>query len=286
MLVVRSAGRLGNQLFVFSACQKALKPSEKLVLFGFDELVAAFPELAETTRHVPLPRRKWWIWTAVHQVLALLSFLRLTRRLVLAHDGSRLRVTAGLLPVRLFDAGFCQDSQLLQKASDLALWDTARVRHGAFLASCGLDTKSVNDASYFIHVRRGDYLNHPSPEFPAVLPSSWFINQMETIRSSNPKARFLVFSDDLDYCQRKFGADPTVSLVDGDAVQSLLAMSLCKGGVLSASSLSWWAAYLSSERSEGPFIAPKYWINWRSQSWGTETLESSPFVHWVNVPLP
>ena len=281
MLIVRSAGRLGNQLFVYSACQKVLKPGQKLVLFGFEELTHAFPETSSTARQVPLPRRHWWKWSVLHSVLTFLSSLAIVRRLKLSQDGSDLETTPGLTAITLFDAGFCQDERLLDKASVLKLWESERQRHRTFLHSHGLGETPSARPTYFVHVRRGDYLSHPSPEFPAVLPSSWYLEQMEHIRSNNPDARFVMFSDDLDYCQEKFGADPGITLVDADAVESLLAMSMCTGGILSASSLSWWAGYLSSEQNTGPYIAPEYWINWRSQSWGGETLHTSTFIDWV-----
>lgn len=40
-------------------------------------------------------------------------------------------------------------------------------------------------------------------------------------------------------------------------------MKNCDGGILSPSTYSWWAAYLSNKR--GFFLAPKYWIGHRQK---------------------
>ena len=283
MLIVRSAGRLGNQLFMFSACSKMLKRGERLVLFGFDELVDSFPKSTHAAWHIPLPRQNWWIWTALRAVIVLLVKFGLARRMTLAEDGSHLRTKRGIGPLTIFDAGFCQDERLLDGSKDEEMWNEARNKHSDFLHSYGLGRSDENSSTYFVHVRRGDYLTHPSREFPAVLPSRWFTQQIETIRDTDPEARFLMFSDDADYCRQKFGSEKNLTLVQGDATESLIAMSLCAGGILSASSFAWWAAYLSSARNAGPFIAPKYWINWRTENWGTETLQTSAFIDWVEV---
>jgi len=281
LLIVRSEGRLGNQLFVYSACQKAVNSGEKIVLVGFEDLIHTFPEVLDSVRHFALPRSRWWRWDTVERILRGLARLWLAQRLTLSENHSHLRRTPGLRGLVLFDAGFCQDQRLVDRATILKLRDNALDESSGVLESWGLlPTASSAARKYFVHVRRGDYLTHPSAEFPAALPATWFRSHIERVREQDSSAQFLVFTDDIPYCTTQLGGIPDVAIVEAEVTESFLAMSLCTGGILSASSLSWWAAFLASDSAPGPFVAPQYWINWRKKSWGDETVGNTTFLEW------
>jgi len=281
LLIVRSEGRLGNQLFVYSACQKVLNRREKIVLVGFEDLVRTFPEVLDSVRHFALPRSHWWRWNTVERILRGLARLRLAQKLTLSENHSHLRRTPGLRGLVLFDGGFCQDQRLVDRASILTLRDNALYESSEVLESWGLlSPTSPATRKYFVHVRRGDYLTHPSAEFPAALPAAWFRSQIERLQEKDSSAQFLVFTDDIPFCTTQLGGIPDVAIVEAEVTESFLAMSLCAGGILSASSLSWWAAFLASDSAPGPFVAPQYWINWRKKSWGDERVGNTSFFEW------
>ena len=77
MIIARSAGRLGNQLFVYAALRKLNTHRETLVLVGFDDLIQNFPEVLAESRHIPLPRKHWWRWDLAEKILKSLGLLRL-----------------------------------------------------------------------------------------------------------------------------------------------------------------------------------------------------------------
>lgn len=123
----------------------------------------------------------------------------------------------------------------------------------------------------FIHVRRGDYVNQP--ENHPVCPVSYYKESLDIFNADSP---VLIFSDDLDWCRENFTEDrfliPTenplynhLSETNDGNVRSfipyydLCMMSMCTGGIISNSSLSWWGAWLIANPSQ-PIVAPMPWF--------------------------
>jgi len=110
----------------------------------------------------------------------------------------------------------------------------------------------------FVHVRRGDYITWLSAESPAVLSVNWYKLQMQRLREEVGIKQFLMCSDDISFCKQAFSDEVDVVFSDGDVLKDMEVMLDCSAGVLSASSLSWWVAYMiHGENDYGEFIAPK-----------------------------
>ncbi|BCS51977.1 hypothetical protein GSbR_38080 [Geobacter sp. SVR] len=133
---------------------------------------------------------------------------------------------------------------------------------------------------YFVHIRRGDYNAWPSKEHPAIVPLRWYEQQISRIRELNPDAFFLVFSDDFWYVHDFFsGKDWARVCGEGHYIDFMLMAQCHGGGVLSASSYAWWAAYYARrENSEAYFVAPLYWAGHRLGKWYPECIETE----WIN----
>ena len=56
-------------------------------------------------------------------------------------------------------------------------------------------------------------------------------------------------SDDIEFCKDTLLKEKNVFLFNENVFEDLLAMSKCKHGILSASSLSWWAAFISKKET-------------------------------------
>lgn len=284
MIIAKSEGRAGNQLFVVAALLKIKKTREKLVLHRFDDFDSVLsprtPEILNL-RFPPAPRLRWWF--LMESALRALAALRITRTVSLADGGGRLEMSRGLLPVALFDGGFCQDERLIDTITIGKFWREKTEAESAWLSSLKLTPETLEGrVSCFVHVRRGDYLHWPSPDFPAALDTEWYVEQMETIRERFGKpVRFLVFSDDLDFCRVAFKDVSDVSIVDAPSDYSFLAMSHCHAGILSASTFSWWAAKIASTDQAGPFIAPRYWFGARRKQWIGSPTPLDGFLEWA-----
>jgi hypothetical protein len=122
----------------------------------------------------------------------------------------------------------------------------------------------------FIHVRRGDYLNWPSPEFPAVLSEDWYLRQVNVIKDFINDPKFLFFSDDPEYVKEKLlNQINHADIYHSSEAIDLAAMSCCCGGICSPSSFAWWGAKFAINKSYSikRFIAPTYWFGHAKKEW-------------------
>ena len=122
-----------------------------------------------------------------------------------------------------------------------------------------------------VHVRRGDYLTikkNGKFKHPPV-PKEW----LETAMALFPGYGFRFFSDDIGWCEQEFGSrnDCTFSK-DKPIERDLVHMSWCAHQICSASTFSWWGAWLNQNPNKR-VIMPKHWF---SPGWGR--LDTSDIV--------
>jgi hypothetical protein len=125
----------------------------------------------------------------------------------------------------------------------------------------------------FLHVRRGDYL--VKPEAHPACPISYY---EKALTHFDKDSSVLVFSDDIEWCkEQELFSDDRFMLSEYtekypqacDTLQGrqqalipyfdLCMMSLCNGGIIANSTMSWWGAWLIRTPSQ-PIIAPKNWF--------------------------
>ena len=107
-----------------------------------------------------------------------------------------------------------------------------------------------------VNVRRGDYLHYPNYH-PTVSPE-YIIKALNQIPTTE---HIIVASDDIQWCKENLkGTQGVVTYLEGWKIEEQLwIMSMCHNFVISNSSFSWWAAYLS--RQPGKIvIAPETWF--------------------------
>jgi hypothetical protein len=278
MIIFFEGGRLGNQLFQYCAIRK-YQPKGKFVAIGMRDLRDNFSginieggsltgKIARTILHL---LGKDYVELMASR-LRLMSIVEERKE----PEGIGYRVKRGLFGnVLYFKSGYYQAEHIIDKpiADEIELKDVHKKSAIKFLESQKLDRRSL----YFVHVRRGDYVTWPNREHPAVLPLSWYRAQMQCIRESNVNARFLVVSDDKPYVEEFFSEDKDVVIAGGDLVFDFALMTQCMGGgIMSASSFSWWASYfIRRERPNALFLAPTYWAGFRAGKWFPESIRTS-----------
>lgn len=105
-----------------------------------------------------------------------------------------------------------------------------------------------------IHVRRGDYLG--LQQYHPLCDMTYFKEAM----SKMPKGtKFLIFSDDINWCKENFVDDKFIFVEGNNEVTDLYLMSMCKHNIISNSSFSWWGAWLNKNKSK-KVVAPKIWF--------------------------
>jgi len=129
------------------------------------------------------------------------------------------------------------------------------------------------ESPIFIHVRRGDYVN--SQNAHPVCSVEYY---KEALTHFDDEVPVLVFSDDIEWCKKQelFSDDrfmlseyqerypQTCDTNDGKQNAlipyfDLCMMSLCSGGIVANSSMSWWGAWLINNPTQ-PIIAPNPWF--------------------------
>jgi hypothetical protein len=111
-----------------------------------------------------------------------------------------------------------------------------------------------------VHVRRKDYLK--LSHYHNNLDGSYYEKACKVVTDSiKQPVRFLVFSDDTEWCRTTFTGDD-VTIVDiGDDAAEMCLMSMCQVHIISNSSYSWWGAWLSGGlHGNAPVVAPKQWF--------------------------
>ena len=119
--------------------------------------------------------------------------------------------------------------------------------------------------SYFIHVRRGDYLNS---NIYKIDYDKYYKMAIKHILSITPKAHFFIVSDDIQYCNT-FSCLKQINktLIDLPALETLYLMSLCeKGGICANSTFSWWGSYLN----ESPQKVVTFPGKWLKNTWNND----------------
>lgn len=104
-----------------------------------------------------------------------------------------------------------------------------------------------------VHVRRTDYLKlvnkHPR------VTMDWYLRAM----SCFPGHHFVFYSDDIPWCKANFGRRKDVSFSEQDEVGDLTHMSSCEHHICSASTFSWWGAWLN-RNPQKRIIIPRQWF--------------------------
>ena len=118
-----------------------------------------------------------------------------------------------------------------------------------------------------IHVRRGDYLK--LQDFYNVLGVEYYKKSMDSFEVGQ---KFLLFSDDLEWCKKNFIFSEMIEFISCDHdYEELLLMSTCKNNIIANSTFSWWAAWFNENKNK-VVIYPKKWFGKKYENLSTRDL--------------
>jgi len=122
-----------------------------------------------------------------------------------------------------------------------------------------------SNKSYFIHVRRGDYISEKYIErYGTICTTDYYNTALNIIKEKNnnvTEIKFFVFSDDMDYVKNNLNIDNAVYVDINKGENSPLdmyLMSQCNGGIMANSTFSYFGAYLCKQ---DVIVYPKKWTN-------------------------
>jgi predicted O-methyltransferase YrrM len=133
------------------------------------------------------------------------------------------------------------------------------------------------DKSYFLHIRRGDYLTTPKVNLDL---SNYFKKCLKQIEG----AHVYIFSDDPIWCSANIEYQNKTIVLENE-VDSLWLMSKCKlGGICSNSSYSWWGSYLNINPEKKVYMPSEWLVKVPGENWDNYKLDIHPsYATVVNI---
>jgi len=129
-----------------------------------------------------------------------------------------------------------------------------------------------------IHVRRGDYVN--LSQFHHNLSIDYYNNAIDYFKGY----KFLVFSDDLEWCKENFKGENFEFIQNENDWEDLYMMIECEHNIIANSTFSWWAGYLNPNKNK-KVIHPDKWFGPVYKEFSTQDLFP---VDWIclteNIP--
>lgn len=118
--------------------------------------------------------------------------------------------------------------------------------------------------SVAMHIRRGDYAEISSvTACHGLCPPSYYERAAQLLLARQPKLRFFLFSDDLDWTRDNIKLPADCNFVDinrgNSSFNDMRLMSRCTHQVIANSTFSWWGAWLNGN-PEKLVIAPERWF--------------------------
>jgi hypothetical protein len=133
-----------------------------------------------------------------------------------------------------------------------------------------IDEKNLNLEAYLtsgkktfvsLHIRRGDYLEHPF--FKGTCNLDYYRKAIAYLSNRIENMAVIVFSNDINWCQDNidFTVDRYVDWNTGqNSYRDMQLMTLCEHNIIANSSFSWWGAWLN-KNPQKIVIAPNKWMN-------------------------
>ena len=131
--------------------------------------------------------------------------------------------------------------------------------------------------SVSIHIRRGDYVNHPL--YGNICDKAYYQRAITYIKEKTDCYYYIIFSNDIKWCEENLSdllMGKNVVFVNWnkskDSYQDMYLMSRCNYNIIANSSFSWWGAWLNYHEDK-IVICPTKWNNIKSskfdlpQSW-------------------
>ena len=178
--------------------------------------------------------------------------------------------------------------------------------HKEILDPCQEFIDNVGDV-IFLHVRRGNsnlvgkrgekWSYQLLQDYHPLMKKEYYL---EALSHFDESKKVIVLSDTIDWCKEQdwlqddrflFSDSSYEVFDDGASVPyiDICLMSLCSGGIIANSSMSWWGAWL--QNSTGKIIAPNPWYGAKAYNYGNAELCDADLIpeRWIklyNDPTP
>ncbi len=275
MLFFIADGRLGNQMFQYAFLNTLKTNKERVIVFGFNELVEAFENIDANIINISISNKllKKVFTKVLYKILKplfsyaankkIISSVYVNRDCIFGYERELDSYTEEIgffYKIKYIYLGFFQSEAFFNKN----LIEFKIKKCFQVVADHIMSDIPINSYKVFIHVRYGDYKNHYIYGKSAVLPLQYYYKLINFFLENKKEVFFIILSDDIEYIKKNFShINHSIILKKNHPAVDLEIMSNCIGGILSASSFSWWGAYLMKKRDI--VFAPKYWMGFNSK---------------------
>ena len=172
--------------------------------------------------------------------------------------------------------------------------------HKEILDPCQEFIDNVGDV-IFLHVRRGNsnlvgkrgekWSYQLLQDYHPLMKKEYYL---EALSHFDESKKVIVLSDTIDWCKEQdwlqddrflFSDSSYEVFDDGASVPyiDLCLMSLCSGGIIANSSMSWWGAWL--QNNTGKIIAPNPWYGAKAYNYGNAELCDTDLIpeRWIKI---
>ena len=265
MIITKLNGGLGNQLFEY-ACARSLQ-----LKYG-DEMWLDIEGYARSPRHfslsnfklsndvgiLPISKSKSLVlWQALSKTNKELAFklAQLFGVYLWKTPTYKEILLKGTKGKTIYFYGYWQSEKYFKEYSK-QIREELRVNTEYLPESKPYIDSILSSESVCVHIRRGDYVQCGLIS----CDETYYLNGVEYIRERHPNITVFVFSDDIQWVKDNISFKQPVVYVDIQEpdYEVLRLMYSCKHFVMSNSSFSWWAQYLSNNLNK-IVVAPSVW---------------------------
>lgn len=272
-------GRIGNLIFQYQAAI-SLFGERSTVISLESEFSNAF-EKAQFVKIIPLPKvlrpraTKYWAnvlrWCAKKKIFGLAE----AKREFLGNDTietAEITRKSGYFSNCWVFEGYFQN--------DHYATPTPKLKQGLIDKAEIILCRIPKEKRVAVHIRLGDYAQWTVLGKPGVsLPRQFYKFAMAQIAKKIDNPVFVIFSDDKEAARNFIGGEyETFDFNGGSPIIDLAGISICSHAIISASTFSWWGAFLISSENK-IVLAPKYWAGYKSSVWYPSNIQTKYFKY-------
>lgn len=279
-------GRLGNQLFQYSFAKSIQKRYGGIIFLNTYDL----DHVSEKLQHVPGKfhydmekyklneeivledvKPEWYadfnniLVRVIKKLIPKIYFRFMSSKGFLLWQRDDYIEIPNLTTDKVFINGWWQDFRFFnnveEELSDSIVPITPTLEKNSFLYELAKNNNSV-----CVSVRGGNYLVSKVKEVLFVCDKEYFYNAVSKACEEIDNPVFIVFSDDLKWVKEYINFEsvfPDIKFYYEDGTdtveEKIRMMTMCKNFIISNSSFSWWAQYLSAYKDKKVY-APSYWF--------------------------
>ena len=281
MLILQSRGRLGNNIFQYAFATTIAKKGEKIIFTGMKDFIHVFQKVEPASFFFTAENKftRGVVKKLIDRVLCFFVKIGCISFYGDSDGSNDYSYRKGLITKITYISGYFHTPSLFGNESISSLL----LKKEHIDKAQNILQKEDIGQKVFVHVRRGDFVaNNGSDGFlvhgrSAALPLSYYKKSIQKCLYQNKNTTFVFVSDDPEYIEENF-SDINNKIITSESMEVDFAIAaLCDGGILSASTFSFWAAMLaiSTYGAELPFYAPTYWLGHASHIWYPSTMEST-----------